>query len=90
MGIIYFPFSYRAYDAYRSVENPQYRTAFLSLGIMSICYILVFFSFFIDRLLILILDIVGFTPFYYSAWAFAIVAVFGAYFGYIKPKAGEK
>lgn len=90
MGMIYFPFSYRAYDTSKRVESSQYRTAFLSLGIMAICYILVFFSFFLDRLLMLILDIPGFTPFYYSAWGFAITAVLGAYFGYIKPKAGEK
>jgi hypothetical protein len=37
----------------------------------------------------LLLSIPGFTPFYYSAWAFAIGGILGAYFGYIRPK-GEK
>jgi len=89
MGLIYIPFAYRAIEASRNVKNPEYKIAFLSLSIMSICYILVFFSFFLDRLLILIFDIIGFTFFYFSAWAFAIGAIFGAYFGYIRPRAGE-
>lgn len=89
MGMIYFPFAYRSAEAARKVENPEYRTAFYSLGLMSICYIGVFFSFFLDRLWILIFDVIGFTVFYYSAWAFAIAAIFGAYFGYIRPRAGE-
>ncbi len=57
---------------------------------MSICYILVFFNFFLDRLCMLVFDVLGFTPFYYAAWASGIIAVFCAYFGYIRPKAGEK
>lgn len=89
MGMIYFPFFYRSIEAYKNVEKPQYKTAFLSLAIMSISYTLVFFSFFLDRLCLLLLDYIGFGPFYFSAWLFAIVAVFGAYFGYIKPKANE-
>jgi hypothetical protein len=89
MGMIYFPFFYRSFEAYKTVKEEQYKKAFLSLGIMSICYILIFVNFFLDRLLILLLDIPGFTPFYFLAWALAIVATTGAYYGYIRPKAEE-
>ncbi len=89
MGMVYFPFFYRSFEAYKTVKEKQYKKAFLSLGIMSICYILIFVNFFLDRLLILLLEIPGFTPFYYLAWIVAIVAIAGAYFGYIRPKAEE-
>jgi hypothetical protein len=89
MGMIYIPFFYRSLETYRNVKDPRYKKAFLSLGIMSICYILIFFNFFLDRLCILLLNIIGFTPFYFLAWAFAIIAIAGAYYGYIRPKAAE-
>jgi hypothetical protein len=31
----------------------------------------------------------GFTAFYYLAWISAIVGIFGAYYGYIRPKSRE-
>ncbi|TXT54001.1 MAG: membrane protein of unknown function [Promethearchaeota archaeon] len=89
MGMIYIPFFYRSMEAYNSVKEPQYKRAFLSLAIMSVCYILIFFNFFLDRLCILLFDIIGFTPFYFLAWALALVAIVGAYYGYIRPKAEE-
>jgi hypothetical protein len=82
---VYIPFMYRAIEAYRGVQEKVYKTGFLALAIMSISFSLIFLNFLIDRLLMLILDIPGFTPFYFAAWAFGIVGILGAYAGYIRP-----
>ncbi|MBD3339012.1 MAG: hypothetical protein GF353_07880 [Candidatus Lokiarchaeota archaeon] len=90
MSIIYFPFMYRSISAYRGVEEKAYKSAFLSLTIMSLCFMLIFLSFLLDRLMILAFDIPGFTPFYYLAWLFSILGIMGAYFGYIRPESKKK
>ena len=89
MAMIYLVFMYRTLVAYKLVERPIFRKAFLSLAIMAICFILIFVCFLIDRILILLLDIPGFTLFYYLAWAFTILGILCAYLGYIRPEAGE-
>ncbi|MBD3194241.1 MAG: hypothetical protein GF317_04245 [Candidatus Lokiarchaeota archaeon] len=86
MSMIYFPFMYRSIEAYNGVEEKEYKIAFLSLTVMSISFMLIFLNFLIDRLLMLILDIPGFTLFYFLAWGFAIIGMIGAYMGYIRPK----
>ncbi|TFG06154.1 MAG: hypothetical protein EU539_08370 [Promethearchaeota archaeon] len=89
MSMIYFAFLYRSIEAYRGVKEPIYKKAFLSLAIMAISFILIFLNFLIDRIFILVLEIPGFTIFYYLAWAFTIVGIVSAYFGYIRPEAGK-
>ena len=88
MGIIYIPFMKSAIKAYKSVEQPMYKNAFLSLTVMAFSFLLIFINFFIDRIFILFGSI-GFTLFYYLAWSFALVGIIGAYFGYIRPKSKE-
>ena len=88
MCLIYFPFFKRAYSAYQSVHEPTFKNAFLSLAIMSLFFMLVLFSFLIDRILILFGD-PGFTFFYFLGWSCLIVGMAGAYFGYIRPKSKE-
>lgn len=61
----------------------------ISLAIMSISFMLIFLNFAIDRILIL-LNTPGFTLFYYLAWISAIIGIFGAYYGYIRPKSSEQ
>jgi len=85
MTSVYIPFMYRAIEAYRGVQEKEYKNAFLSLAVMAISFSLIFLNFLIDRLLMLILDIPGFTPFYFAAWAFGIIGILGAYAGYIRP-----
>jgi len=89
MAMVYLVFMYRTLENYRLVEQPIYKKAFLSLAIMAICFILILVCFLIDRILILLLDIPGFTIFYYLAWAFTILGMLCAYLGYIRPEAGE-
>jgi hypothetical protein len=89
MVMVYSPFLRRALEAYRGVEEKIYRQAFLSLAIMSICFMLIFLNFAIDRLLIF-LGSPGFTAFYFLAWIFAIAGIFGAYYGYIRPRTSEE
>ena len=88
MVMVYAPFLRRAIESYRAVEERTYKQAFLSLAIMSISFMLIFLNFAIDRILIF-LGSPGFTLFYYLAWISAIIGIFGAYYGYIRPKSRE-
>ncbi|KKM07131.1 hypothetical protein LCGC14_1737030 [marine sediment metagenome] len=87
MVMVYAPFLQRALQAYRGL--PEFSQAFLSLAIMSISFMLIFLNFAIDRVLIF-LGSPGFTLFYFLAWIFVIVGIFGAYYGYIRPKSSEE
>jgi hypothetical protein len=89
MAMIYLVFMYRMLEAHKHVDQPIFRKAFLSLAIMAVCFIMIFVCFLIDRVLILLLEISGFTIFYYLAWAFTILGILCAYLGYIRPEAGE-
>lgn len=88
MVMVYAPFLRRSIESYRAVEEKAYKQAFLSLAIMSISFMLIFLNFAIDRVFVLLGD-PGFTAFYYLAWISAIVGIFGAYYGYIRPKSRE-
>ena len=89
MVLVYTPFLRRAIESYRGVQEKIYRQAFLSLAIMSVCFMLIFLNFAIDRVLIF-LGSPGFTVFYFLAWIFALAGIFGAYYGYIRPKTSEE
>ncbi|MFX1346234.1 MAG: hypothetical protein ACFFBC_12720 [Promethearchaeota archaeon] len=88
MVMVYTPFLRRSIESYRSVEEKSYKQAFLSLAIMSVSFMLIFLGFALDRVFIL-LGSPGFTVFYFLGWTFAIVGIFGAYYGYIRPRASE-
>lgn len=88
MVMVYAPFLRRAIESYRAVEEKTYKQAFLSLAIMSFSFMLIFLSFAIDRIFIF-LGSPGFTLFYFLAWISVIVGIFGAYYGYIRPKSKE-
>ncbi len=88
MVMVYAPFLRRSIESYRAVEEKTYKKAFLSLAIMSVSFMLIFLSFAIDRLFIF-LGSLGFTSFYYLGWISAIIGIFGAYYGYIRPKSRE-
>ncbi|MFX1392070.1 MAG: hypothetical protein ACFFAH_00720 [Promethearchaeota archaeon] len=89
MSMIYIPFIIRSFKAYKGVEDSTFKKAFLSLIIMAICLILIFICQIIDRVLMIILDISGYTFFYFLGWTFAIIAILCAYLGYIRPKSKE-
>ncbi|MFX1571719.1 MAG: hypothetical protein ACFFB0_03145 [Promethearchaeota archaeon] len=88
MVMVYAPFLRRAIESYRAVDEKTYKQAFLSLAIMSVSFMLIFLNFATDRALIF-LGSPGFTVFYFLAWSCAIIGIFGAYYGYIRPKASE-
>jgi len=88
MVMVYAPFLRRAIESYRAVDDKSYKQGFLSLAIMSVSFMLIFLNFAIDRVFIF-LGSPGFTVFYYLGWIFAIIGIFGAYYGYIRPRAGE-
>ncbi len=88
MVMVYAPFLRRAIESYRAVEEKAYKQAFLSLAIMSFSFMLIFLNFAIDRVFVF-LGGPGFTVFYYLAWVSAIAGIFGAYYGYIRPRSSE-
>jgi hypothetical protein len=88
MVMVYTPFLRRSIESYRAVDEKSYKQGFLSLAIMSVSFMLIFLSFALDRVFIF-LGSPGFTVFYYLGWIFAIVGIFGAYYGYIRPSASE-
>ena len=84
MLIVYLPFMIRSFRSYKNTRSNIYRKAFLSLGIMSICAILTLFCFLIN-LIYVFYGHPGFTLFYFLAWIFVLIGIFGVYFGYIYP-----
>jgi len=82
MCIVYIPFMKKSIQAYKNSSMRNYRNAFLSLTVMSLSFILVLLCFLIDRIYILMGDF-GFTLFYFMGWIFLIIAIFGAYLGYL-------
>ena len=87
--MVYAPFLRRSIESYRGVEEKTYKQAFLSLAVMSFSFMLIFLNFAIDRMLIF-LGSPGFTVFYFLAWISAIVGIFGAYLGYVRPKSSAE
>jgi len=92
--MVYAPFLRRALQ-YRAIQD--YKQAILSLKIMLISFMLIFLIFFIDRLLIFLgftifyfLGSPDFTVFYFLPWIFAIVGIYGAYYGLKSPKSNEE
>ena len=77
-------------QAYKAVDDISFKRGFLSLFFMSLSIILIFICQVIDRILMIMLNIIGYTFFYFLGWSFAIVAIFFAYFGYIKPKSKKE
>lgn len=85
MALVYFPFMSRTIDAAKHVPDKDKKTAFASLAVMSLCFVLVFFMFFVDRLFVVFFDD-AFTVFYFAAWALAVAGIVSAYLGYIRPR----
>lgn len=82
---VYFPFASKAKHLYAKIEEPVYKRAIYSLYLMSLCVILQFIFFVLERVVVLMTR-VGFSTFYYFAWGFGIMALITSYFGYIRPK----
>ena len=85
MSMVYFPFMKCSINSCLETDDPVFKKAFLSLTIMCIGFMAIFFLFTVDRVLIL-LGSPRFTIFYFLAWFSALIAMFGAYLGYIRPK----
>ncbi|QEE16454.1 hypothetical protein DSAG12_02284 [Promethearchaeum syntrophicum] len=84
MCYVYIPFVAASLKMYRIMKEPHYKRASLSLAILGLSFIMVFIGFLADRLMILLTDSLGYTPFYFAAWGFVIVGTFAAYMGYIR------
>jgi hypothetical protein len=90
MTLINLPFMIVLFLLYRRIEEPVYKTAILSLAIMSFCFLLILLGFFFDRLMIIFFGSSGYTIFYFAAWILVIVGIFSAYWGYIRPGKVQK
>jgi len=84
MSMVYFPFMKCAIHDCLEIDDPIIKKAFMSLTLMCIGFLLIFFFFTVDRILI-IFGWPRFTIFYFLAWASAVIGMLGAYLGYIRP-----
>lgn len=84
--LVLVPFMRNCLQAYKAVDNQSFKTGFLSLFLMSISIILIFIFQILDRVMIILYNIIGYTIFYFLGWSFAIIAIIFSYYGYIKPK----
>ncbi len=84
MFIVYLPFMIRSFRSYKDTRSNIYKKAFLSLGVMSLSYILALFCFLIERIYVFYGHF-GFTLFYYLGFIFVLIGISGIYFGYIYP-----
>ena len=90
MFIVYIPFANQTLKAYKSTDDPEFKKGFLALSLMAICFIIILFCFFIDRMLVTIPGLEhGFTLFYFFGWISGSIGIGGAYYGYIKPRKKE-
>jgi hypothetical protein len=67
------------------IEDPIYKRAILSLELMALFLMAQFFSFVLDRIVVIISS-TTFSPFFYIGWTFGICSLVMAYLGYIRPK----
>lgn len=88
--LVMIPLMRSCLEAYKAVDDSSFKRGFISLFLMALSIILIFVCQVIDRILMIILDIIGYTFFYFLGWSFAIVAIFFAYFGYISPKSKKE
>jgi hypothetical protein len=84
VAIVYFPFAKAAKSLYQKIEEPVYKRAIQSLYIMSVCLIMQFALFVLERIVVTITH-VGFSTFYYFGWAFGVLSLIFAFSGYIRP-----
>jgi hypothetical protein len=88
--LVMIPLMISCFQAYKAVDDPSFKRGFISLFSMALSIILIFICQVIDRILMITLNIIGYTFFYFLGWSFAIVAIFFAYFGYINPKSKKE
>ena len=101
MCVVYIPFMKKSIRSYKNSSIRNYKNAFLSLAIMSLSFLLIFFCFLINHIYF-ILDILstsltsserilasGYTFFYYLGWIFVIVGVTSAYLALFNIKEKE-
>jgi hypothetical protein len=88
--LVMIPLMRSCFQAYKAVDDPSFKRGFISLFLMALSIILIFICQVIDRILMITLNIIGYTFFYFLGWSFAIVAIFFAYFGYINPKSKKE
>jgi hypothetical protein len=83
---VYIPFTREAFILAKKLsdEEPIYKKGIQSLGIMSLCVVLMFLSFIIDQTL-LIYSGIKYSFFYFAGWIFVIIGLYMAYVGYLMP-----
>ncbi len=91
MIIVYVPFTKEAfYLAGRISDDKQvYKKGIKSLGNMALSFVLIFFCFLLDQLVLMLFEW-KYSVFYFSAWLFALYGTYASYSGYIKPSINPK
>lgn len=86
MVIIYGSFMRKSILVRQKVQDATFKSAFLSLTWMAVFFIAVLFFFLLDRVMILIDAMNGYTIFYFLGWSCVIFAMITTYFGYLAPR----
>jgi hypothetical protein len=89
MVVVYFPFMIRSFSTGRRMTEPQYKQAFIALGLMSLFYMLVFLNFIIDNIMLNMFQ-TRFSVFYYIGWGCVLMSIITGYFGYIRPGSAKE
>ncbi len=91
MMVVYIPFMKNAFQLARRIpdEEAVYKKGIKSLGYMATSFIMIFFSFVLDRLMLILFNW-AYSVFYFLAWAFVLVGTYSAYTGFIKPSVKPK
>ncbi len=85
-AFVYVPFFNHSVKNYKSTDDPIFKKGFLSLAIMALSLSLILVCQLIDRIILIVFNTIGYSIFYFAGWTLTLVALLGAYFGYIRPK----
>ncbi len=89
--LVFVPFSAQSFRQSRStLLDTSYRNAFFYLGIMGVCFIMVLGFNLLDQLAHFIDNTITYSPFYFLGWISHVIGMLFAYFGFLKPKAGNQ
>lgn len=87
---VYLPFAVQTGRVTKTLEKGHYQSAFKYLTIMAVSFMLIFLCFFSDNLTNSMLEAQdgnqhGYSIFYYFGWGLALLGMWSAYLGYIRP-----
>ncbi len=85
--LVFVPFSIQSFRQGRSTRLvARYRKAFIFLGLMGVCFIMVLMFNLFDQLAHFIDNNITYSIYYFLGWISHIIGMLFAYFGFLRPK----